>query len=225
MDRCRADSSTARRRTRPAVVPACVAALNTPAESASATVFVEVLRRSFNGSTENSSLVVPRADLTELLPAPALREVATLGGELCLGAPVESVSRAGPAGASVRVAGVERRFDAAIIATGPQHVARLLPWDTSGLATNLASLRYEPISTLHFEFAYVFPGVDPAVPMLMLDGDPGQWLFWHRLPNGHQRASVVISAHHRGSRKRQSQRQRSRNCNAATNCRHRSGSA
>ena len=177
--------------------PLCVAALNTPAESASATVFVEVLRRSFNGSTENSSLVVPRADLTELLPAPALREVATLGGELCLGAPVESVSRAGPAGASVRVAGVERRFDAAIIATGPQHVARLLPWDTSGLATTLASLRYEPISTLHFEFAYVFPGVDPSVPMLMLDGDPGQWLFWHRLPNGHQRASVVISAHHR----------------------------
>ncbi len=43
----------------------------------------------------------------------------------------------------------------------------------------------------------LFPGVDPAVPMLMLDGDPGQWLFWHRLPNGHQRASVVISAHHR----------------------------
>lgn len=177
--------------------PLCVAALNTPAEQASATVFVEVLRRSFNGSPENSSLVIPQADLTELLPAPALREVAALGGEACLGTPVDSVSAADPAGVTVRLAGGERRFDAAIIATGPQHVARLLPWDSSGLAAGLASLHYEPISTLHFDFAYVFPGVDPAVPMLMLDGDPGQWLFWQRLPNGHLRASVVISAHHR----------------------------
>ena len=33
--------------------------------------------------------------------------------------------------------------------------------------------------------------------MRMLDGAPGQWVFWHVLPNGHWRASVVISVDHR----------------------------
>jgi hypothetical protein len=59
----------------------------------------------------------------------------------------------------------------------------------------LTTLKYEPITTLHFEFGWVTPSV--TVGMLMLDADPGQWLFWQQLPNGHWRASVVISAHHR----------------------------
>lgn len=177
--------------------PLCVAALNTPPEQASAKAFVEVLRRSFDGHRENSNLVVPRLDLTELLPAPALREVAERGGEICLGAPVNRVTLVEPAGVNVRLPHSEQTYAAAIIATAPQHVAKLIDWDSSGLTTALAALRYEPISTLHFEFAYAFPGIDPAVPMLMLDGAPGQWLFWHRLRNGNLQASVVISAHHR----------------------------
>lgn len=178
--------------------PLCVAALNTPAAHASAQVFVEVLRRSFSGHRSNSDLLIPATDLTRLFPEPALTEVTARGGVVQFGVVVRSITTCndGQPPVSLKTARGEPRFDAVIVATGPQHVARLLPQQT-GLVTALGELCYEPITTLHFDFSYVFPGVEPASPMRMLDGEPGQWLFWHALPQGRWRASVVISAHHR----------------------------
>ena len=54
--------------------PLCVAALNTPPETAAASVFVEVLRRAFTGDAQASDLIIPRVDLTKLLPGPADRK-------------------------------------------------------------------------------------------------------------------------------------------------------
>lgn len=180
--------------------PLCVAALNTPAERASASVFVEVLRRSFLGDAEASDLVIPRVDLSALLPEPALHEVARLGGTIHLGEAVNEVASELEGGDQLRVVLRDRveTFDQIIIATGPQHIERLLLSSPTliGAGGKLFSLLYEPISTLHYEFC---AGLDPeSCPMLMLDGDPGQWLFAHRLTSGKIRASVVISAHYRG---------------------------
>jgi predicted NAD/FAD-dependent oxidoreductase len=76
-------------------------------------------------------------------------------------------------------------------------VSRLLDRDpvAQTVARVLDALHYEPITTLHFEFAWTTPTA--TIGMLMLDGNPGQWLFWQQLANGQWRASVVISAHHR----------------------------
>jgi hydroxysqualene dehydroxylase len=180
--------------------PLCVAALNTPAERASARVFVEVLRRAFLGDNAASDLVIPRVDLSALLPEPALEEVARLGGDVRFG---ESVNAVVGSEANVKLslrANSEERdeyFDHVIVATGPQHIERLFSQssDSIGRIADLFNFSYEPISTLHYEFS---AGIDPeSSPMLMLDGEPGQWLFSHRLANGRVRASVVISAHHR----------------------------
>ncbi len=176
--------------------PLCVAALNTPADRASARVFIEVLRRAFLGSKQASEMVIPRVDLSALLPEPALAEVARLGGEIRLGEVVNSVVEVN---GKVKIAlrDSEAFFDHIIIATGPQHIERLVALSPNliGPCKPLFDLSYEPISTLHYEFS---AGVDPeSSPMLMLDGEPGQWLFAHRLKNGTVRASVVISAHHR----------------------------
>ncbi len=176
--------------------PLCIAALNTPPEVASARVFLEVMRRAFMGDKRGSDLIIPRTDLSQLLPAPALAEVARLGGEVHFGSPVLStVQKAGDA--SVTARDEVSTFDHVIIATGPQHVSRLLSIEPAGdaVATALAELTYEPITTLHFEFAWVMPNV--VCGMLMLNNEPGQWLFWQQLSNGFWRASVVISAHHR----------------------------
>lgn len=176
--------------------PLCIAALNTLPDVASARVFVEVLRRAFTGDNAASDLIIPRVDLSRLLPEPAIAEVLKLGGEIQCASPVLSISQNS---ASVRVAVREdsREFDHVVIATGPQHVARLLNDErtTLGIARALSELQYEPITTIHFEFGWVTPSVTTG--MLMLDADPGQWLFWQQLLNGHWRASVVISAHHR----------------------------
>ena len=176
--------------------PLCIAALNTPSEAASARVFIDMLRLTFMTSSRASDLIIPRVDLSQLLPTPALAEVARLGGEIKVGQPVVSIiQNATLMTVSTRDEALE--FDRVVIATAPQNVARLLGEDSVSqqLAVSLSKLQYEPITTLHFEFAWATPTA--TIGMLMLDGDPGQWLFWQQLSNGYWRASVVISAHHR----------------------------
>ena len=176
--------------------PLCIAALNTPPEVASARVFVEVLRRAFAGDQRASDLIIPRVDLSQLFPAPAMAEVVKLGGEMHLANPVLAISQNG---ACVRVATRHdtHEFDQLVVATGPQHVSRLLADEpaASDIVRTLNELKYEPITTLHFEFDEMAPSASTC--MLMLDAAPGQWLFWQQLPNRHWRASVVISAQHR----------------------------
>lgn len=175
--------------------PLCIAALNTLPDIASARVFVEVLRRAFTGDKRASDLIIPRVDLSQLMPEPAMAEVVKLGGAMQLASPVISVRQNG---ACVRIAVREavHEFDQVVLATGPQHVSRLLNDQpaASDMVRTLSDLKYEPIATLHFEFVSVMPSV--VAGMLMLDAAPGQWLFWQQLANKHWRASVVISAHH-----------------------------
>ncbi len=180
--------------------PLCIAALNTPAATASALVFVEVLRRAFTGDPTASDLIVPRLNLSQLLPEPALAEIRARGGTVRMETPVVAVS-VNDEFVDVATQDEKLRFDRVILATGPQHVSRLLNSEltTQSVVAALRELQFEPITTYHYEFAFVSPGIDVACPMLMLDGEPGQWLFWQRLPNGHWRASVVISAHHRSA--------------------------
>ena len=175
--------------------PLCIAALNTPPEAASARVFIDVLRQAFMGSSLASDLIIPKVGLSQLLPVPALSEVARLGGEIRVGQPVMSI--AGETKVIVTTRDEALEFDRVVIATGPQHVARLLADVpiSQQITRTLSNLQYEPITTLHYEFAWATPTASKR--MLMLDGDPGQWLFWQQLSNGHWRASVVISAHHR----------------------------
>ena len=175
--------------------PLCIAALNTAAHTASARVFINVLQQAFNGDASASDLIIPTVDLAQLLPTPALAEVTRLGGDVRLGQAVMSVHQDAFT-ATVTTRDDRENFAAIVIATGPQHVARLLgdSPEQQAMAGALTALKYEPITTLYFEFAHAPASVSTG--MLMLDGNPGQWLFWQRRPNGHWRASVVISAHH-----------------------------
>ncbi|HEX5125541.1 MAG TPA: FAD-dependent oxidoreductase, partial [Rhodocyclaceae bacterium] len=59
--------------------PLCVAALNTRASEASAQVFATVLRDSLASSASASEMLIPRVDLSELLPVPATRCLNKMG--------------------------------------------------------------------------------------------------------------------------------------------------
>ena len=179
--------------------PLCIAALNTPPEVATASVFDEVLKRSFTGDARGSDLIIPRVNLTALLPKPALAAVSSLGGDVHQNSYVTSVAMTSCDATVTLRDQTTQTFDFLIMATGPQHLPRLLsdiPAATAA-AQSLRMLTYEPITTLHFDFPYVGLGQNDHAPMRMLDGSPGQWIFWHPHPNGHWRASVVISADHR----------------------------
>ena len=160
-----------------------------------------MLKRSFTGDARGSDLIIARVNLTALLPEPALGAVRSLGGDIHQSTYVTSVATTNY-GATVQLRDeTTQTFDFLIMATGPQHLPRLLS-DIPAASTIIESLRtltYEPITTLYFDFSHGDLGQNDQAPMRMLDGSPGQWVFWHPLPNGHLRASVVISADHSSS--------------------------
>src|SRR5574343_2050630 len=116
--------------------PLCLAALNTPAERASAQLFANVLRDSLGSPhRQDTDLLLPRVPLGDLLPEPAGRWLQARGAELRLSHRVRQLS------VSEHCIAIDgETFAAAILATAPQHAGAV--WPAS--ATNYA---YEPIAT------------------------------------------------------------------------------
>jgi hydroxysqualene dehydroxylase len=157
--------------------PLCMAALNTPIVTASAQIFLNVLRLAFAAHARDSDVLVPRVDLTALFPGPAAEYVAARGGELRLGA---TVTRFATQDATVNVAtdAGEEAFVAAVLAVAPHQLAQLAGFDgrpaTNLALSEVAALTYEPIRTTYLQYPLA---LDLVQPMLKLDGDPGQWVF------------------------------------------------
>lgn len=142
--------------------PLCVAALNTPAERASARLFANVLRDSLGSPRSgDTDLLLPRTDFGQLLPQPASRWLGQHGARLRFGQRVRSLS---PGDHGILVDG--EAFDCAILATAPQHARRLWPEIGNDFA-------YEPIATVNLEFG---PKTALPFPLLNLDGRVGQWV-------------------------------------------------
>ena len=157
--------------------PLCLAALNTPAERASAQVFANVLRDSLGSARqEDTDLLLPRVDLGQLLPEPATRWLTANGATLCFGTRVAGISVT-PDG--IAIAGVSH--DAVVIATAPQHAGKLWP------AADTA-YEYEPIATVYLQFG---AKTHLPFPLLNLLGKHGQWVVDH----GNGLLACVLSGH------------------------------
>jgi len=151
--------------------PLCVAALNTPLAVASAQVFLNVLRDSLGADRESSDLLLPRTDLSALLPEPAARYVEARGGRVLLGRRVASLSKSS---AGFEIDG--EVYDAAIVACAPREAARLLEAsravpDTRAL---LERFTFEPIYTCYLQYEAT---VRLPRPMLGMKEGLLQWAF------------------------------------------------
>ncbi len=159
------------------IEPLCVAALNTPADRASAQVFLRVLRDSLFSQSGGSNLLLPRTDLSALLPDAALAWLRQRGADVRLGARVSTLTSMGE---GWQVDG--EVFDRVILACPPGEAARLV------LGTGLAckawadqaqALQFEAITTVYVSST----GSRLAQPMLALrasapEGDaPAQFVF------------------------------------------------
>ncbi len=157
--------------------PLCLAALNTPAERASAQLFANVLRDSLGSSRRaDTDLLIPKGTLGELLPEPALLWLGEHGAELRLGS---RVSQLLPDDHGVTVDG--ERFDAAILATAPRHANQLYP------ALQFTDA-YEPIATVYLKFP---PKTTIHFPLHNLLGGHGQWV----VDRGNGLFGCVLSGH------------------------------
>lgn len=145
-------------------IPLCLAALNTPPERASAQVFLNVLRDSLGAKRAASDMLLPRVDLSSLLPNTAAKFLQQHGGTVVLGTTVKQL-RLEPnhkwlLECNHEVASLAGAWDAVIIATQADHAADLVEKihaDEQGENTkpNLktpAVFDYESITTVYLQY-------------------------------------------------------------------------
>ena len=148
------------------VDPLCVAALNTPSQTASASVFLRVIRDALFSGPGSADLLLPKLRLTELFPGPAAQWLARCGVTVLRSRRVDAVtSDAG----RWRVDGVP--FDHVVIATSAVEAARLIAPVQRDWAAMAAALRYEPIITVYAQCG----GARLGQPMLALRSNDTRW--------------------------------------------------
>ena len=168
------------------VEPLCVSALNTPAERACAQVFLRVMQDALFSQPGGADLLLPRTDLSALLPDAALAWLTERGPAPRLGARVQALTRSATgwqlsASGSADLDNTEENFDAVLLACPPPEAARLATGTMADWAAQAAGLQHEPIATV---YARVVPGESAAnklpQPMLALHCSadaPAQFVF------------------------------------------------
>ena len=159
------------------IEPLCVSALNTPPERASAEVFLRVMRDALFSQAGGADLLLPRRDLSALLPDAAIERLASQGHGVRLGARVTDLSRT-PTGWRLGGGFGTLEADAVLLACPAAEAARLVAMLEGGADWAMAAraLVYESIATV---YAHA-PGVRLPSPMLALrseTGCPAQFVF------------------------------------------------
>jgi len=152
--------------------PLCVAALNTPADQASAQVFLRVLKDALFSGPGSADLLLPRWRLSALWPDPAGRWLAAQGAEVHLSRRVDSLSPRAEGGWDVD----GTAFDAVVLACTAHEAARLTDGFEPGWAETARGLQYEPIVTVYAHS----PETRLPQPMMALRSDsrqPAQFVF------------------------------------------------
>lgn len=159
------------------IEPLCVSALNTPADRASGQVFLRVLQDSMFATSGGSNLLLPRIDLSALLPDAALAWLLQRGGAVQLGARVQRIEAQD--GSWQVAAGNTLAFDHVVLACTPTEAARLVTG--SGVAADgwlkaAQALQFEAITTVYAQAS----GARLPQPMLALPSsatEPAQFVF------------------------------------------------
>lgn len=188
--------------------PLCIAALNTPPERASAQVFLNVLRDSLGAKRAASDMLIPRLDLSRLLPEIAAKFVTEHQGQVMSGVSIQSIELQANRKWRLRELNqhqqISNEFDSLIIATSAEQCKRLLasvqnanqepdapvPFD--------AEFSYEPITTCYLQYPV---SMRLSRPFFALADQPeqnywGQFIFDRGQLNTQQAGlmAVVVSA-------------------------------
>ena len=171
------------------IEPLCVSALNTPADQASAQVFLRVLRDALFSATGGSNLLLPRVDLSALLPDAAVTWLGQHGAAVRLGSRVTELTMTGArwriglaagGGATHAEAGDDAAdFDHIILACPVSTAVNLL--QTTGLPCapwlNAANkLTYEAITTVYAQTSAP-PLAQPMLALASSNDFPAQFVF------------------------------------------------
>lgn len=152
--------------------PLCVAALNTPAAQASATVFLRVLKDALFSGRGSADLLLPRAPLQALLPAPSERWLRAQGATLRWRCRVQALQPLADGRWDVD----GDAFDGVVLACGPNEAARLAAPMAPAWAQVAGAFEHEPIVTAWLQA----DGARLPAPIVALAADaerPAQFAF------------------------------------------------
>ena len=153
--------------------PLCVAALNTPAQRASASVFLRVLKDALFSGPGSADLLLPRQSLQTLLPDPAFEWLKGQGSQAVTGRRVGALN---PERHGWLVDG--EFFDAVVLACSSSEAARLVGGHAPSWADAAAAMGFEPIITVYLQCE----GARLPCPMVALvegPNAPAQFAFDH----------------------------------------------
>ena len=188
--------------------PLCVSALNTLSFKASGQVFLRVLHDALMGEPgrrvsrafATSDVLLPRRDLSQIVPEPAARWLERRGAQVLRQHRIERVAWNAGRWDLEDAHGERLTFDAVVWATAPEHALQVIRHSAENAPPNVAAhfarwcaatekLRYESIATVYTYSA----GASLPRPLLRLNhapgapaqfvvdrgavGDPGLWAF------------------------------------------------
>ena len=170
-----------------------MAALNTPAGRAAARPFARVLHDALLRRRADSDLIIPAADLSALLPDPAIAWLGERGAEIVLGRRITALAR-GAGQWQLATAEGPRPFDAVVCATAPYEAASLLgsvpDWHAWPRTSRPSRTNPSPRCTCSTRGACSLP-----FAMTGIDGGHAQWLFDREAISGARGlVAAVISA-------------------------------
>lgn len=148
--------------------PLTVSALNTPIETASAQVLVNVLRDTLAASRAASDLILPKTDLTALFPEPAAKWLTKHGSGVRLASKIGSIT-ASSKGFDVANGAESISFQSVILAVGPHQLSTM----TLPIAAP-PPMQYEQIYTVYLQYP---PHVKLRLPMIGCTHKLTQWFF------------------------------------------------
>lgn len=131
--------------------PLCLAALNTPVATASAQIFLNVLRDSLAADNTASDLLLPSTPLSALFPDPAARFIEAHHGILHRKTRIETITRHND---KFRLDN-HGLYDQVILAVAPWHLPKLianLP-ELAPLIRQVASFEWKPIATCYLSYS------------------------------------------------------------------------
>ncbi|MDB6097177.1 MAG: Squalene-associated FAD-dependent desaturase [Francisellaceae bacterium] len=172
--------------------PLALATLNTPIGLASLKVFSKVLQLSFS-SKHSSNLLLPKKDLSEILPNPILKNLNNNpDNEIYFNKRITKLAHESKNGISVHTPTQTFKASAVVLATPPLVSAQLIEsYSINHPAINaLRSLNSQPIITIYFE--YEFP-VSLPKPMIGFTKSSIQWILDKAFSGNPNLLAAIIS--------------------------------
>lgn len=134
--------------------PLCISVLNTPIETASTELFLNVIRDAFFGKNSDSDMLLPIGHLNACFPDPAMEYIEAKDGAISLGERVESITIENDAIKSINTKKGVSEVSNIVIATSPEHAHTILKdhKQLDDITNVLGSLKSLPITTLYLRY-------------------------------------------------------------------------